>query len=211
MQNYADLLFQGHVRRLQDEDGTGDKYAQAYKARTPEGLNEDEAAFIEARDSFYIASVSETGWPYVQHRGGPRGFLKVLGPTTLGFADYRGNRQYITTGHVAADDRVALFLTDYAAKARLKLLGHMRVEPLAEASAETVEAVTTPGQGRAERIVTIEVAARDWNCPQFLPDLYPADMVRAAVAQQTRAMAEEAQALRAEVKRLGGTLPPPAS
>ena len=91
-------------------------------------LTDEERTFIEARDSFYMATITETGWPYVQHRGGPRGFLRVVSPTRLAFADYKGNRQMLSTGNLAANDRVALFLMDYPGRERLKILGHARVE-----------------------------------------------------------------------------------
>ena len=121
MKSYADLLFTGSVRSLQDADGTGDKYAKVYSRRTLDEIDDDVRVFVESRTSFYMATVSATGWPYVQHRGGPAGFLKVTGPETLGFADYRGNRQYISQGHLEDSAKVALFLMDYPRKARLKI------------------------------------------------------------------------------------------
>ena len=108
MKNYADIPFVDEVRELQDRDGIGDRYEAIYSMRTKELLDDAELAFIAERESFYIASVSSSGWPYVQHRGGPKGFLKSIGDNRLGFADYSGNRQYIAMGHTAHDDRVAL-------------------------------------------------------------------------------------------------------
>jgi uncharacterized protein len=130
-------------------------------------LGPDEMAFIKLRDMFYMASVSETGWPYVQHRGGPPGFIKVLDATSLGFADYRGNRQYVSVGNVSTDDRVALILVDYPNRTRLKLFGHARIVNSDEP--EILAALNTPAyRARVERGFIIKVAAYDWNCPQHI-------------------------------------------
>ena len=112
MENYADLLFIDEVLALQEQDGSAQNYQQVYSKRTQEYLSDNDRHFIASRESFYIASVSTTGWPYVQHRGGPTGFLKVLDQNKLGFIDYPGNRQFITMGHTARDSRVAVFLMD---------------------------------------------------------------------------------------------------
>jgi predicted pyridoxine 5'-phosphate oxidase superfamily flavin-nucleotide-binding protein len=115
-----------------------------------------------------MATVSQTGWPYVQHRGGPRGFLKAVDDHTLAFADYRGNRQYISTGNLAADDRACLFLMDYAHRARLKVYAH--VETLtADVDPALTKLVTAPGyKGKLERIFRLRLDAFDWNCPQHI-------------------------------------------
>lgn len=128
----------------------------------------EEIAFIEARDSFYIASISETGWPYIQHRGGPAGFLRALGPRRVGFADFGGNRQLITVGNLSVNDRVSLFLMDYAKRERLKILGHARV--VDAKSDPGLRTLLTPSNYRAnvERLFVIEVVAFDWNCPQHI-------------------------------------------
>lgn len=153
-------------------------------------LTADERAFIEARDSFYLATVSENGWPYVQHRGGPPGFLRVVSPTQLAFADYRGNRQMLTTGHLAAQDRVALFLMDYPRRERLKLLGHARVED-ARRHPELVAQFSEPEtQGIVERIVLINVVSFDWNCPQYITPRYTAAEVETAIAPLKARIAE---------------------
>jgi predicted pyridoxine 5'-phosphate oxidase superfamily flavin-nucleotide-binding protein len=131
-------------------------------------LGPPELAFVAARDGFYLASVSETGWPYVQYRGGPTGFLIAVDTSTLGFADFRGNRQYITTGNVRANDRVSLFLMDYAHQRRLKIFGHMGIIDAAD-DPMLAERLIVPGYpGRVERLVLIAVEAFDWNCPQHI-------------------------------------------
>jgi predicted pyridoxine 5'-phosphate oxidase superfamily flavin-nucleotide-binding protein len=158
-------------------------------------LGPREAQFIAARDSFYMATVGESGWPYVQHRGGARGFLRVLGPSTLAFADYGGNRQLLSTGNLAHDDRVALFLMDYRNQRRLKLLGHARVESAAE-NAALVEQLADPEmRPLVERVIVIDVIAFDWNCPQHITPRYTADEVRDLVGHLTHRIAELERAL----------------
>jgi predicted pyridoxine 5'-phosphate oxidase superfamily flavin-nucleotide-binding protein len=152
-----------------------------------EPLGPDEAAFIAGTDSFYLASVNQDGWPYLQHRGGPKGFLKVLGPAELGFADLKGNRQLLTTAHVARDGRVCLFLMSYPLRARLKILGRAEILDVKEHPA-LGQKLTTPGQERAvERLFRIQVEAFDWNCPQHItPRFSEAEIQEAIHPLQTR-------------------------
>lgn len=144
----------------------------------------DEAAFIAARDSFYMATVSETGWPYVQHRGGPRGFLKVVDDRTLAFADFRGNRQYISTGNIMAGDRACLFLMDYPHRARLKIYVHAEIVPLDAEPALRALVATPDYRGRAERIVRLTLAAFDWNCSQHITPRFTTEEVAAAIRRR---------------------------
>lgn len=157
-------------------------------------LTHDEADFIAARDSFYLGSISETGWPYIQHRGGPRGFLRVVNETTLAFADYKGNRQLLTTGNVSMNDRVTLFLMDYQNRARLKILGHARVED-ARAHPELVAQIADPAmQSAVERLVFIDVVSFDWNCPKYITPRYSVEEVEElAGSLQTRIAQLEAE------------------
>jgi predicted pyridoxine 5'-phosphate oxidase superfamily flavin-nucleotide-binding protein len=154
----------------------GEAQLQAYgqshgppPAPEPDQLGAREIAFIGARDSFYLASLTEAGAPYLQHRGGPVGFLRVLDERTLGFADYGGNRQLLTTGHLRRDPRVALFLMDYPARRRLKIDGEAEVVPL-QANPQLVELLgpQEAEAGEVERLFLIRVEAFDWNCPQFI-------------------------------------------
>lgn len=135
---------------------------------SPVTLAEDEIQFIQAQDSFYIASVNEDGWPYIQHRGGPVGFLKVLDPQTLGFADFRGNRQLQTTGNVSVNDKVALFLMDYANRERLKILGHAKVLDPGDHRDLAAKLRVPDYPGVVERLFVIRIAGSDWNCPQHI-------------------------------------------
>jgi hypothetical protein len=138
-----------------------------------DALTGDEAAFIAPRDSFYMATTNADGWPYIQHRGGPAGFLKVLSPNLLGFADLKGNRQLLSTGNVEGDDRVALFLMDYPRRERLKILGHARVLDAREHPDLVDQLSPAPDlRSRVERLFLIEVVSFDWNCPQYITPRY---------------------------------------
>ncbi|MBH0200178.1 MAG: pyridoxamine 5'-phosphate oxidase family protein [Nitrospira sp.] len=160
-------------------------------------LGEAEAEFIAARESFYLGTVSETGWPYIQHRGGPCGFLRVVNETTLAFADYKGNRQLLTTGNVSLNDRVALFLMDYPNRARLKILGHARVED-ARAHPELVAQLADPTmQPAVERLVFIEVVSFDWNCPKYITPRYSLEEVEELAGSLRARIAELESELRA--------------
>ena len=153
-------------------------------APEPDALGADERAFIAERDSFYIATVMGSGWPYVQHRGGPKGFLHVLDEHTLGFADLKGNRQLVTTGNIADNDRAALILVDYPRRERLKILARVRVvearadETLADSLAPAPEL-----RGRVERSMLLDVVGIDWNCPAYITPRYSADEVESALGR----------------------------
>jgi predicted pyridoxine 5'-phosphate oxidase superfamily flavin-nucleotide-binding protein len=165
----------------------------------PEGdtLTEDETAFIAARDSFYMATTNSDGWPYIQHRGGPPGFLKVLGPDSLGFADFKGNRQMLTTGNLAGNDRVALFLVDYPQRTRLKILGHARAIDARENATLADQLSPSPElRGKIERLFLIRVVGFDWNCPQYITPRYTAEEVNEAVAPLKARIAELEEQLR---------------
>jgi len=167
---FAELAFTPTVRATQDRMGSGTLHQRFLSPDRQGGdqLGAQEAAFIAQRDGFYQATVSETGWPYVQVRGGPAGFLKVLGPQLIGYADLRGNRQYLSVGNLATDDRISLILLDYAARRRLKIWGHGQVLE-ADAAADCLEQLSDGLSGRAERAILIRVAAIDWNCPSHIP------------------------------------------
>lgn len=147
-----------------------------------DALTNDERAFVEARDSFYMATVSENGWPYVQHRGGKPGFLRVVAPTQLAFADYKGNRQMLSTGNLAATDRVALFLMNYPRRERLKIFGHARVEDARQHSEWVAQFAETEVRAVVERVVLIDVVSFDWNCPKYITPRYTATEVEEAIA-----------------------------
>ncbi len=173
--------------------------------RRSDRFTESEVAFIGTRDSFYMASVSETGWPYVQHRGGKAGFLKVIDDQTLAFADFRGNRQYISAGNLAANDKACLFLMDYPRRARLKIYVH--VERLGIDTDEALaSAVSDPDyKGRVERIFKLRLEAFDWNCPQHITPRFTEREVEQAVLplrERLLQLESESASLRARLKEL---------
>lgn len=165
---FLDIASTDSVRAVQRAMGS-DKVWQNFKGdRAFDAITPDVAAFIAERDSFYMASVSETGWPYVQHRGGPAGFLKVIDERTLAFADYRGNRQYISVGNLAADDRVSLIQMDLAAPARLKIYAHAATVALDADPELAAKVVDADYRARPERIVMLHLETFDWNCPAHI-------------------------------------------
>jgi uncharacterized protein len=183
MKSFAELAFTPTVQAFQERYGSRAAYAgRRSEIGSGEGLGPSEAEHIAGADSFYMATVSETGWPYVQHRGGPRGFLKVVSTTRLAFADFRGNRQFVSVGNVSRDDRVSLIVMDYPKRRRLKLLGRLRFSALEEADPKLALAVELPGyRVRIERVAVIDVEAFDWNCPQHITQRFtPADIEAAS-------------------------------
>ena len=177
---FAHIAFTPAVRQAQARDGSRAQYARAFEAdghsRNAE-IGSAEAAFIGDQRSFYMATVSETAWPYVQHRGGRPGFLKVVDAKTLSFVDVPGNRQFISVGNLAKNDRVALILVDYAHRQRLKILGRLSVSE-------------TAGVGRPQREMTIQVEAFDWNCPQHIPVRFEAEDVQRALDARDQRIAQ---------------------
>ena len=164
---YADIAFTPSVREEQRRFGSADAYARVLSPERDDGaeLGPREAAFLSARDGFFQATVSETGWPYVQFRGGAPGFLRVIDKRTIGYADYRGNRQYISVGNLRHDDRVSIIAIDYAQRESLKLWGHVRITE----DADIVDLLNGADGPRAERGIVIRIVAFDWNCPKHIP------------------------------------------
>jgi uncharacterized protein len=200
--HYMDLLFTPEVKRQQDAHGSRDSYARMTDGETsePDALGPREGKFLGTRDSFYMASSSASGWPYLQHRGGPPGFIKLLGERTIGFADYRGNRQYVSLGNVVTDDRVALFFMDYVRRARLKMLGRIRAVELAD-NPEFSKALVDEAYGaQVERGFIIEVEAFDWNCPQHITPRYTQSDISQIVVPLQHRIAE----LEAMIAKING-------
>jgi uncharacterized protein len=192
---YLDMAFTDAVCRAQKQYyGRAGKIAGASE-RDPLGLAEVE--FIAARDSFYLGSINESGWPYIQHRGGPTGFLRNINDTTLVFADYKGNQQLLSTGNVSVNDRVALFLMDYKNRERLKILGHARVEDVRLHSELVVQVSDANMRSRVERLVFIDVVSYDWNCPKYITPRYSV----AEVEELTGPLRERIVELEAQLRR----------
>ena len=198
---FAEIAFTDTVKALQESAGSRHGYARMEEVDAPMNhvLGANEAAFIGARDSFYMATVSETGWPYVQHRGGPVGFVRTLDEKTIGFADLRGNRQYISVGNVMKDDRVSLFFMDYTHRTRLKLLGRAKMVDLSDNP--VLSKLEVPNyRARVERGVLINVEAFDWNCPQHITERFTLAEVD-SVVDPLRAKIVELEALLAGTKK----------
>jgi len=168
-----------------------------------EPLTEEEIQFIQSRDSFYMATVTESGWPYIQHRGGAAGFLRALSPTQLGFADYTGNRQMLSTGNLDANDRVALFLMDYARRDRLKILGHARVVDARESPKLVARLAEPENRSIVERLFLIDVVAFAWNCPKYIIPRYTAAEVEQAVEPLRKRIAQLESQIRSQGSGLG--------
>ena len=174
--HYDDIAFTEAVSEVQEHYGSRAFYdrhrRRGQRAGGEDALTGDERDFLGECDSFYLATVSETGWPYVQFRGGPPGFLRVLDDHTIGWADFRGNLQYVSTGNLAGDDRVAMIVMDYPNRQRLKIYGHAQVT-YDEDDPQLVARVQVPGYDAVvQRAVVVTVAAFDWNCPQHITPRY---------------------------------------
>lgn len=200
--NFATLAFTGAVKAMQEKAGSRSSYARMERDSYVDGLTENEIDFIAQRDSFYMASIGENGFPYIQHRGGPKGFIKVIDAKRIGFIDFRGNMQYISVGNIATNKNVALIMVDYPARARLKIL----------AKAEIVELKDDPSmyelldlkdyKFKPERMMVLHIEAYDWNCPQHITPRYTVEDIEAAFAGQR----DQITQLQAEVKALKNKL-----
>lgn len=191
---FLDIALTPSVRAAQAMMGSDDVWQDFKGPRAFDRFTVDEIGFIAARDSFYMASVSETGWPYVQHRGGPAGFLRVLDERMLGFADYRGNRQYISLGNLTADERVSLILMDYPGRRRMKIYARVEARDLDADPALAVRLATPGYKGKAERGYVLHLEHFDWNCPQHIMPRFTEAEVEAA----TQPMRSRLEALETE-------------
>jgi uncharacterized protein len=208
--DFGSLAFTPAVKALQERYGSRRQYARMEESGSspgdkPTGLGPEERNFLGERDSFYMASLGTTGWPYVQHRGGPKGFLKVLDEHTIAFADFRGNKQYISTGNLLTDDRVALILVDYPRQLRLKILGRTEIFE-GEKAREWLEKVRNPGyKATTERVYVIRVEAFDWNCQQHIIPRFTEEEIRDVLVPIEKHMQEwegQNDSVKKEVARL---------
>jgi len=197
--SFAKIAFTPLVKEQQTLHGSRSAYARVEQSG-PSGdrLTISERTFILARDSFYMASTSETGWPYLQHRGGPPGFVHILDDKTIAFADYRGNKQYVSVGNLQHDDRVALFFMDYPNQTRLKILGHAKIHEAVD-SPELIQQLSSPDEDApVEHAFVIQVEAFDWNCPQYITPRYTEEEIITFTAPMRQRIAD----LEAENKHL---------
>lgn len=208
--HYGSIAFTGDVRAVQSEHGSeafyGRKLAAGKASSGLDPLTGDEKEYLGERDGFFLASVGETGWPYVQFRGGPPGFLHVLDDHTIGWADFRGNLQYISTGNVNGDDRVAIIAVDYAQRRRLKIFGHARIVT-AEQDAALIQSLSdSTYDAVVERAVVVGVDAYDWNCPQHITPRFTLEELDRALAplrSELATLQNENARLREQLERAG--------
>ncbi len=203
--NYTRLTFTDTVKQAQEQYGARAQAARMEDVSIVDNrLSQREVDFIRRRDGFYVASVGETGWPYVQFRGGPPSFVKILDEQTIAFADFRGNRQYITTGNIRHNNRVSLFFMDYANKQRLKVMARAEVVDAADHPQLTGEVEDAGYRARVERVVIYRIEAFDWNCPQHITPRFTEGEFAPVIEQyETRI-----RALEAELERYGGEVAP---
>jgi uncharacterized protein len=190
------------VKAAQAAMGTEKVWANFTGHREFDRIGPDEAAFIGARDSFYMATVGESGWPYIQHRGGQPGFLKVLDEKTLAFPDYRGNLQYISIGNLGKDDRAALILMDYPHRSRMKMLAHVEMVFLQERPDLAQKVLDSASKAKVERIILLHLVNFDWNCPQHITPRFTEDEINAAISP----LMNHVSNLEAEIERLRAQL-----
>lgn len=204
--DFLDLASTPAVRAAQGANGSGEFWANFKGERRSDRFTQAEAAFIAERDSFYMATVSESGWPYVQHRGGPPGFIRMLDATTLAIPDFRGNRQYISAGNLSVNDRAALIFMDYPNRRRLKIYAHIEAKDLS-ADPELAASLSLPDyRAKVERALVMRLVAFDWNCPQHItPRFSEAELEPALrpIRDRLEALETENAALRAELAKKG--------
>jgi predicted pyridoxine 5'-phosphate oxidase superfamily flavin-nucleotide-binding protein len=188
MTNYFDIAFSPETIALQEEHGSREGYERAAAEwPSPDGLDAQAIEQITDRNSFYMATTSSTGWPYVQHRGGDTGFVKVLSPTQVGWVERNGNRQYVGTGNIDGNGRVSMIFMDYPARTRLKIFG--TASYVAEPDEALLEQLGASGM-RNDGAIIVDIAAYDWNCPKYITQRFTADEVRAATAPLHERVAE---------------------
>jgi uncharacterized protein len=190
-QNFGSLVFTPTIKALQERHGSRRQYARMEQAdNTHNGLGPMEKEFLVERDSFYIASVGSTGWPYIQHRGGPAGFVKVIDDKTIAFANFSGNKQYITSGNIVTDNRVALIVVDYPRQARLKVLGELEIIEGEKASEWLEKVGHRQYKAAVDSVYVIHVEALDWNCPQHIVPRFTAAQIREMLVPAEKRMQE---------------------
>ena len=204
--NFAAIAYSDAVKEMQEKLGSRASYARMERDTHIDGLTDNETDFIAQRDSFYMASIGEKGFPYIQHRGGPKGFLKVLDSKRIGFIDFKGNMQYITVGNLATNNNIAIIMVDYPARARLKIFAKAEIIELKDNPVLYDLLDLTEYKFRPERMMVLNIEAYDWNCPQHIIPRYSADEIEQAFAPQRNSMMkleEEVKALKARIKEAG--------
>lgn len=194
--NFAEIAFTDAVKTLQEKYGSRKSYERMEKFSVIDGLTDNEMSFIENRDSFYLASIGVKEFPYVQHRGGPKGFLKVLDTKRIGFIDFIGNRQYVSVGNMATNNNVSLIMIDYPSRSRLKIFAKAEIVELDDNS-ELLKTLNLDNyKFRPERMMVFHIEAYDWNCPQYITPRYTTEEIEAAFLPQQKHITSLEQEIR---------------
>lgn len=204
--NFAEIAFTDAVKELQEKNGSRKGYERMEKFNIIDGLSENEKRFIEDRDSFYLASIGVKNFPYIQHRGGPKGFVKVIDKNTIGFIDFSGNKQYISVGNFATNNNVALIMMDYPARARLKIFARAEIVELKDNPKLLDSLDLGEYQYRPERMILFHIEAYDWNCPQHITPRFTVDEIENALKPQLEKITQlenENQLLRQKLQDAG--------
>ena len=196
--NFAEIAFSDAVKELQEKNGSRKSYERMEKNQVRNGLSDNEIGFIGDRDSFYMASIGESGFPYIQHRGGSKGFLKVLDSKRIGFIDFKGNMQFISVGNIATNNNVALIMVDYPTKTRLKIYAKAEIVELKDNPALYDILYLEDYEFRPDRMMILHIEAFDWNCPQHIIARYTYEDVEEIFTSQTALIAK----LEAEIATL---------
>jgi predicted pyridoxine 5'-phosphate oxidase superfamily flavin-nucleotide-binding protein len=204
--NFAALAFTEEVKAMQEKMGSRVSYARMERDIYVDGLTENEIDFISQRDSFYMATIGENGFPYIQHRGGPKGFLKVLDSKRVGFIDFKGNMQYVSVGNIASHNNVALIIVDYPSRTRLKILATAEIVELKDNQALYNTLDLQEYKFKPERMMVFNIEAYDWNCPQHITPRYTIEEIEKAFSGQRKLVEElqaEIKALKKKIKEQG--------
>lgn len=201
--NFATMAFTDTVKAMQEKAGSRSSYARMERDVYVDGLTENEMSFIAERDSFYLASIGENDFPYIQHRGGPKGFVKILDEKRIGFIDFRGNMQYITVGNITTHHNVALIMVDYSTRTRLKILAKAEIVELKDDPSLYALLDLEKYTFKPERMMVFHIEAYDWNCPQHITPRYTVEEIEAAFAGQRNYITK----LEAELKLLKNKKP----
>jgi len=200
--NFPSLAFTEAVKEMQEKLGSRASYARLEKETYVDGLTQHETAFIADRDSFYMATIGENGYPYIQHRGGPKGFVKVLDTKKIGFIDFRGNMQYISVGNIQTNNNVSLIMVDYPSRTRLKILAKATIVELKDDPALYQLLDLPEYKFKPERMIILDIEAYDWNCPQHIIPRYTIEEIEEAFATQVN----QITAMENEIKKLKAAL-----
>jgi predicted pyridoxine 5'-phosphate oxidase superfamily flavin-nucleotide-binding protein len=202
--NFAEIAFTDAVKKLQEKHGSRSSYERMEKFNVVDGLTEGEKSFIQNRDSFYLASIGVNEFPYIQHRGGPKGFLKVLDPKRLGFIDFTGNKQYVSVGNMATNNNVSLIMIDYPTRTRLKIFAKAEVVALKD-NPELYDLLDLKDyKFRPERMMVFHIEAYDWNCPQHIIPRYTVEEIQQSFLPQRqyiKKLEEEIKELKEKIKQ----------